>query len=95
MTGMVEVQQIDLSTPEILRVTTSQGAAITFSLDHFDLQLRRWRLIYDQYQKWGKAIASLDLSIANNLPVRWVAAASVPPMPLRALKPARGKRKHV
>lgn len=95
MTGMVEVQQIDISTPEVLRVQTTQGALVTFSLDNFDRQLRRWRLIYDQYEKWGKAIASLDLSIANNLPVRWVAANALPPLPVHAPKPSRVKRKHV
>jgi len=95
MTGMVEIERINVSEPEILRVTTSQKAEITFSLAHFDTQLRRWRLIYDQYQKWGKAIATLDLSISNNLPVHWVAAVSVPPVPPRALKPSRPKRKHV
>jgi len=95
MAGMVELQRINVSVPEVLQVTTSQGAEVTFSLSHFDKQLRRWRLIYDQYQKWGKAISSLDLSIANNLPVRWVAASSVPPVPPRAAKPSRTKRKHV
>jgi cell division septal protein FtsQ len=95
MTGMVEIERIDVSTPDILKVITSQKAEITFSLGHFDTQLRHWRLIYDQYQKWGKAIATLDLSISNNLPVHWVAAASVPPVAPRALKPTRPKRKHV
>jgi cell division septal protein FtsQ len=95
MAGMVELQRINVSVPEVLQVTTSQGAEVTFSLSHFDTQLRRWRLIYDQYQKWGKAISSLDLSIANNLPVRWVAASSFPPVPPRPAKPSRTKRKHV
>ena len=95
MTGMVEIERINLSVPEVLQVTTTQGAAVTFSLDHFEAQLRRWRVIYDQYQQWGKAIASLDLSIDNNLPVRWVGAASVPPLAPRAVKPPRTKRKHV
>jgi len=95
MTGMVEIERIDLSEPEILKVTTSQKAEITFALSHFDAQLHHWRLIYDQYQKWGKAIATLDLSISNNLPVRWVAAASVPPLAPRPLKSPRPKRKHV
>jgi cell division septal protein FtsQ len=95
MTGIVEFQRINVAVPEVLQVTTTQGAVVTFSLSHFDTQLRRWRIIYDQYQKWGKAIASLDLSIANNLPVRWVVASSVPPAPPRAAKPSRIKRKHV
>jgi cell division septal protein FtsQ len=95
MAGMVEIERINVSGPEVLQVTTSQGAEVTFSLDHFDTQLRRWRVIYDQYQKWGKAIASLDLSIDNNLPVRWVAGAPAPPVSPHALKPSRTKRKHV
>jgi cell division septal protein FtsQ len=95
MTGMVEIERIDVSQPEILKVTTTQKAEITFSLSQFDVQLRRWRLIYDQFGKWGKAITTLDLSISNNLPLHWVAAASVPPVAPRALKPSRPKRKHV
>jgi POTRA domain, FtsQ-type len=95
MTGLVEIERIDVSQPDILKVTTSQKAEITFSLSHFDTQLRHWRLIYDQFQKSGQAIASLDLSISNNLPVHLVAAASVPPVAPRALQPSRPKRKHV
>jgi cell division septal protein FtsQ len=95
MTGLVEIERIDVSQPDILKVTTSQKAEITFSLSHFDAQLRHWRLIYDQFQKSGQAIASLDLSISNNLPVHLVAAASVPPVAPRALQPSRPKRKHV
>jgi cell division septal protein FtsQ len=95
MAGMVELERINVSEPEILQVTTTQKAEITFSLNDFDTQLRRWRLIYDHYQKWGKAIATLDLSISNNLPVHAVAASSVPPVAPRAVKPLRPKRKHV
>jgi cell division septal protein FtsQ len=95
MTGMVEIERINVSMPEILQVTTTQKAEITFSLSHFDTQLRRWRIIYDQYQKWGKAIATLDLSISNNLPLHWVAASAVPPVAPHALKPSHSKRKHV
>ncbi len=95
MAGMVEIETIDVSVPEILKVTTSQKAQITFSLSHFDTQLRRWRLICDRYQKSGKAIATLDLSISNNLPVHWVAASTLPAVAPRALQPTRPKRKHV
>jgi cell division septal protein FtsQ len=95
MTGLVELQRINISVPEILQVTTSQGAQVTFSLSQFDTQLRRWRIIFDQYQKWGKAIVSLDLSIANNLPVRWIAANGVPPLPAKPNQPPRTRRKHV
>lgn len=95
MVGLVELQRVNITIPEILQVTTSQNAEITFSLDNFETQFRRWRLIYDTYQKWGKAIASLDLSIANNLPVRAVAANTVQPLAPKTIKPARARKKHV
>jgi cell division septal protein FtsQ len=95
MTGLAELERINVSAPEILQVVTSQGAEVCFSLNNLPTQLRRWRLIYDQYQKWGKAIASLDLSISNNLPVRWVAASTMPPVPPRPAKPPHPKKKHV
>ena len=95
MAGFVDVQKISITTPEILQAFTSQGAEITFSLSGFDTQLRRWRTIYDQYQQWGKAIASLDLSISNNLPVRWVAANALPQVAPKIPKTSRTKKKHV
>jgi cell division septal protein FtsQ len=96
MAGMVEIKSINVGVPEILQVTTSQGAQITFSLNHFDAQLRRWRLIRDQFQKWGRAITRLDLSIANNLPVCSVALNGAPSSPPpKPDKPPRTKGKHV
>jgi hypothetical protein len=95
MAGMVEFHSINVGVPEILQVTTSQGARITFSLNHFDAQLRRWRQIQDQFQKWGRAITSLDLSIANNLPVISAAQTGAPPPPPPPAKPPRTLKKHV
>jgi hypothetical protein len=95
MAGYVDFQRISIATPEILQVTTSQGAEISFSLGSFDTQLRRWRAIYDQYQQGGKAITSLDLSISNNLPARWIASGSMPQAPPKMLKTSRTKKKHV
>lgn len=95
MAGLADLQRINVGLPEILQVATSQGAQITFSLAHFDMQLRHWRLIYDQYQRWGRAIASADLSISNNIPVRWVAATG-PPVPAPKIPAAhRTRRKNV
>jgi cell division septal protein FtsQ len=95
MAGLVEFQSLNVAAPEVLEVTTSQGAQITFSLDQFDRQLRRWRQISDQYQQWGKAITALDLSVTNNLPARWIAASGMPPLPHKAAKPVKTKRKNV
>jgi cell division septal protein FtsQ len=96
MAGMVELKSISVAVPEILQVTTSQGAEVTFSLNDFGAQLRRWRAICDQYQKWGRAVTWLDLSIANNLPVRSVALNGVPPLlPPPPVKTPRTRKKHV
>jgi cell division septal protein FtsQ len=96
MAGMVELKSINVGIPEILQATTSQGAQITFSLNHFDVQLRRWRQISDQFQKWGRAITWLDLSIANNLPVSTVVLNGAPIRPApQPGKPPRTKKKHV
>ena len=75
----MKLQTINLASPEAMEATTSQGAKITFSLDHFDVQLRRWRDIYNHGQEEGKANATLDISISNHLPVRWVASLFMPP----------------
>jgi cell division septal protein FtsQ len=92
MFGLVELRRVNVSSPEILQATTSQGSEITFSLSNFDQQFRRWRAIYDMYEKTGRAVASLDLSIANNLPVRWVEAGALQPAAPKAVRPRRTRR---
>ncbi|EEF60424.1 cell division protein FtsQ/DivIB [Pedosphaera parvula] len=95
MQGMVELKKIDVSSPEILVVTTGQGTEVIFSTQDLDRQLRRWREIYDQGQKMTKAIATLDLSVPNNIPARWVEASSVPPVTPKTKFSQRNRRKNV
>lgn len=95
MAGLAELERINVATPEILEAYTSHGGQIVFSLNQFDVQLSRWRLVHDQYQKSGKAIAMLDLSIANNVPLRFVEAGLLPPVRPKAVKPQKTKRKNV
>ena len=78
MTGLVNLRRIDVSSPGVVVATTDQGGEITFGLDHLDQQLQRWREIYDLGQRLNKAIASLDLAVSNNVPVRWMEAVAVP-----------------
>jgi cell division septal protein FtsQ len=78
MAGLVTLQHIDVSSPDVVLVTTGQGAEITFGLDNLDQQLQRWHEIYDLGQRMNKAIASLDLAVSNNVPVRWMEDAVVP-----------------
>jgi cell division septal protein FtsQ len=78
MAGLVSLRRIDVSSPGVVVATTEQGAQITFGLDNLDQQLQRWREIYDLGQRMNKAIASLDLAVSNNVPVRWMEAVVVP-----------------
>lgn len=78
MTGLVNLRRIDVSSPGVVVATTDQGGEITFGLDNLDQQLRRWREIYDLGQRMNKAIASVNLAVSNNVPVRWMEAVAVP-----------------
>jgi cell division septal protein FtsQ len=92
MSRLVDLTVIDLSCPEVLTVTTDQGAEITFGLTDVDQQLRRWQAISERGQLENKLIASLDLAVTNNIPARWLeasAAAALTPRPPGTLRPRR------
>jgi len=95
MAGLVDVQRIDVSAPEVLVVTTLQGSEITFDLDDFSRQLGRWREIYDVGQRMNKAIATLNLAVTNNIPVRWMDGGIVPVSTPKPVKPARTLKNNV
>ncbi len=93
MAGLVDLRRVDISAPGVLVVMTGQGSAITFGLENFDQQMKRWRQIYDLGLRQQRAIASADLAVENNVPVRW---ASVGPAPVAPkTKPARTRRSNV
>ena len=92
MAGLADLQRIDISAPGILVVNTGQGGEVTFATQDLDQQLRRWRQIYDRGQQMNMAIASLDLAVPNNIPVRWLDARAVLPPALKP-KPAVTNRK--
>jgi cell division septal protein FtsQ len=95
MAGVTELKKIDVSAVEVLLVTTGQGGEVTFALTDFDQQLRRWQAIYEMGQKMAKAVATLDLAVSNNVPATWIEASVVPPLPPKAPKILRTKKKHV
>jgi len=95
MRGLADIRRIDVSSPEALVVTTGQGSEVTFGLTGIEQQIRRWRAVFDKAQKMGKAIASLDLAVTNNVPARWLEASALPPSSPRLPKQARAKKKHV
>jgi POTRA domain, FtsQ-type len=95
MLGLVDITTVDLSAPQTLQLATAQGATITFGLDDLDRQLRRWRLVRDYAARTGRALASLDLSVSNNVPARWGEASASPPPRPRPLKVSPYRKKHV
>ncbi len=99
MVGYVDLKRIDVSSPEVLLVSTGQGTVVTFgvnSVNSLSDQLRRWRLIQDYELKIGKAFATLDLSVANNAPARWLEASGASTVKSKpAAKPVRPRKKNV
>jgi len=95
MAGLVDLKKIDVSAPGVLVVTTDQGSQITFGPADLEQQLRRWHVIYGLGHKAGKAIATLDLAITNNIPARWLEASALPPESAKSPHPSHPRRKHV
>ena len=95
MAGVVDLKSINVSGAETLVVTTGQGSEITFGLCGLEEQLNRWHTIYGAGQKAGKAIATLDLAVTNNIPARWLEASALPAVTPRPPKPLHNKKKHV
>ena len=94
MAGLVDLRRLDVSAPGVVVVTTEQGGEITFGLDKLEQQLRRWREIYDLGQRMNKTVASLNLAVSNNVPVRWMETVVAPSAP-RTVNPAPTRRKNV
>ena len=79
MAGLCGLRRIDVSAPGVVVVKTAANGEITFGAQNFEQQLRRWREIYDLARSRNKVIVSLDLAVANNVPLRWTEAVA-PPM---------------
>jgi len=95
MAGLVDLRRINASLPGVVVVTTGQGGEITFGLDNLEQQLRRWREIYDLGQRMNKTVASLNLAVSNNVPVRWMEAVVAPSASPKTVNPAHTRRKNV
>jgi cell division septal protein FtsQ len=95
MAGLVDLKRVDVSSPEVLVVTTGQGSEVTFGLTDLDRQLRRWHTLFELGQQTSNVIATLDLAVSNNIPLRWLEASAVPPSLPKSPKPIRPKKRHV
>ncbi len=95
MSGVVDLRRIDVSAPDVLTVVTGAGAEITLALHDLEKQLRRWRQIHETGVKLGKQVATADLSVVHNIPVRWLEAGQAPPQNPSPVKSTRPRRRHV
>ena len=95
MAGLVDLKQVDVSSPEVVVVTTGQGSEVTFGLTDFEQHLRRWHALFEAGRKAGNAIGTLDLAVTNNVPLRWLEASAVQAAVPKLSKPSRSKKKHV
>lgn len=95
MSGLVDLQTIDISAPQILQVTTSQQSRITFSTQNLGQQLRRWREVHDHAARLGKVIATLDLSVRDNVPLTLIEAGAAPQVSPKMKNTQRKGRRNV
>jgi len=98
MAGLVDLRRVDVGNPAVLVVTTGQGSEVTFGLENVEQQLRRWRQVHEEGFRMRKGnLASLDLSVANNAPARWLDPKIVPPpaKPIKAIRTKKPQPRHV
>jgi cell division protein FtsQ len=65
----LEAEQIDLSKPRRLTLTTKQRMTIRFDVQDFQQQLRRLGVILVWAQQRQKQVASVDLTVGRGVPV--------------------------
>lgn len=95
MAVLADLHRIDVSAPEILQVATGQQNEITFRAAALDRQLQRWRLVHEKGQQQSRQIASLDLSVADHVPLRWQEGTAAPPAAPKLKKTSPYRKKHV
>ena len=95
MAGRAEVQQIDLSVPGLLQILTVQNSQVTLRTRDLEKQLHRWFLVYETGVRQSNHIATLDLSVSENAPLRWAESSVAPPPAPRARRPLPYRRRHV
>ncbi len=95
MAGLVEIRNIDITIPHLLQVFTAQNSDVTFGMNDLEGQLRRWRAVHDFAMKAGRYVAWMDLSVANNVPARWLDPNLPVPSAPKPTKAVRTKKRHV
>lgn len=100
MAGVEDVVSVDVSRPQELEVLTVFGSRINFGIraddPAFSNQLRCWEAVHRDGVGRGRLIGTLDLSVTNNAPLRWLEASTPPPEGQRQSRPKRKPaRRHV
>jgi len=93
MAGLSEIVSIDVGRPQEIEVLTVLGSRVVFGVRDadagFGLALLRWAAVHQDAAGRGRLIGSLDLSVTNNAPLRWLDAAAAPVENPRPIKPKR------
>jgi len=95
MANVVELKKIDIVSPEVLIVTTGQGSEVTFGLGNFEQQLLRWKKIHEECAARNRTIATLNLAVMDNTPLRFTEPGVMPPSAPKSTKPQRIRRRNV
>jgi hypothetical protein len=95
MFGLVDIKNIDVTEPEVLKVTTMQGNDVVFRLNDVESQFQRWRMAHDYAQRVGHRMGLLDLSVTNNVPLLWAQQSDAPVPAPSKVKITRTRRKNV
>jgi len=75
--AVLEVEQIDLSRPRHLTVTTRQPLTVRFDVENFRPQLRRLNAILAWAQQHRRTVVSVDLTVSRGVPVCFADGAPV------------------
>ncbi len=70
--SLLEVQQIDLSKPRQLVLTTGQHTTVKVDVEDFPQQLRRLGVILRWAQQRQKTVQIVDLTVNRGVPVTFV-----------------------
>lgn len=84
-----DLASVDVSAPGALLALTTRGEQIVFSPDGLPRQLRDWAAVEQRATALGRAIATLDLSVRNNAPLRWAIDSRPSDIRPRPQRPAR------
>jgi hypothetical protein len=70
--SLLEIEQIDLSKPRQLVMTTRQHTTVKLDVEEFPQQLRRLGVILRWAQQRQKSVQMVDLTVNRGVPVTFV-----------------------